>query len=199
MEIVDLLKNIPSIRAYGLSYNYQPETTHKDVMYFDTDNYRVLLNGECFGENIQNSAIISQLYWVSNLEKLHNAHITEHTQHVASELPTIYDIEYNSFEYSEDLFALFNNFTDNVPGINPSLTNGGKFIKFYYNNNNMYIYSATSLGNEQKYYVISMNGIIICKEISYNWYSHKYVILNFDSINFPIPDSEIDKLFEIEQ
>lgn len=43
--IADIGKS-PKIRVFGLLSDYQPDTTHKDVMYWATDKSKLLLNGK---------------------------------------------------------------------------------------------------------------------------------------------------------
>lgn len=50
----ELLNNIgsnPKIRAFGTFAEYQPETEHKDVIYLATDEGKIYLNGESYGDS----------------------------------------------------------------------------------------------------------------------------------------------------
>lgn len=50
-DILNLLNKFPKIRFFGNLSDYEPETTHKNVIYFATDTRQILFNSDNFGGN----------------------------------------------------------------------------------------------------------------------------------------------------
>ena len=93
-EILDILKNIPTIRDIGTFTDYHPFDEHYNVMYFDTTNNQLLLNNKCFGKDLQ------ELY--DSLNIIYNDILDYSTfkqVQINIQLPiNIYDMFYNIYD-----------------------------------------------------------------------------------------------------
>lgn len=50
-EFIQNLNEFPKIREFGVKSNYKPNTDHKNVIYFSTDENQIYLNGKSYGKD----------------------------------------------------------------------------------------------------------------------------------------------------